>query len=94
MIPMPKPMATIKYGIQFSDKKVWSSYCPQAAATEQVWHPQIQRYFRTSDRKNVEKDSGAADDSGKIDMLQLVQEQSSDKEQESLSCITEHGSEK
>ena len=26
-------------------------------------------------------------------MLQLVQEQSSDKEQESLSCITEHGSE-
>ena len=25
-----------KYGIQFSDKKVWSSYCPQAVATEQV----------------------------------------------------------
>ena len=81
-----------KYGIQFSDKRY---------GRHTVHRPQPQSRYDILKSKDTSehqtekcgKDSGAADDSGKIDMLQLVQEQSSDKEQESLSCITEHGSE-
>ena len=78
--------------LQFSDKRY---------GRHTVHRPQPQSRYDILKSKDTSehqtekcgKDSGAADDSGKIDMLQLVQEQSSDKEQESLSCITEHGSE-
>ena len=81
-----------KYGIQFSDKRYGrhTVYGPQPQSRYEILKSKD-----TSEHQAEEcgKDSGAADDSGKIDMFPFVQEQSSDKEQEPLACITEHGSE-
>ena len=89
---MPKPMATINTVFSFPIKRYGrhTVYGPQPQSRYEILKSKD-----TSEHQAEEcgKDSGAADDSGKIDMFPFIQEQSSDKEQEPLACITEHGSE-
>ena len=81
-----------KYGIQFSDKR-YGGHGIHGTQPFRLYY--IFKAKEASEHKSEKcgKDSGAADDSCKIDVLDLVKKEAADQKNQSLSYITEHSSE-